>query len=319
MRTLVTGGSGFLGRRLIPALMREGHEVIALSRSPSSDFVVAGFGATPWRGDLTLEDLALPNIEAVVNAAAHFRLAGPRAPYFAANVAGVQRLLSAARAAGARRFVQISAAAVAMDDRGSPLAAVDESAPVFPASFSAYIASKAQGEAAVLAAAAPNFQTLALRPPGIWGKGDAFSKALPGLLRGRRFGFIDNGAFPYVTCHVDNVVEGVLCALRAGVTGRAYFLNDAEATTFRAFVVDIARALGLDAARAPSMAYPFAWAAGGALEAIWRLAGASGDPPISRTMVRLIGRPFTTSDAAARRDLGYSGRMRRAEGLANYV
>jgi hypothetical protein len=36
-------------------------------------------------------------------------------------------------------------------------------------------------------------------------------------------------------------------------------------------------------------------------------------------MVRLIGRPFTTSDAAARAELGYRARRTRAAGLAEYV
>ena len=55
------------------------------------------------------------------------------------------------------------------------------------------------------------------------------------------------------------------------------------------------------------------------METLWSLAGASSDPPLSRTMVRLIGRAFTTSDDAARRDLGYVGHRTRPEGLAQYA
>jgi hypothetical protein len=40
-----------------------------------------------------------------------------------------------------------------------------------------------------------------------------------------------------------------------------------------------------------------------------------GDPPLTRTMVRLIGREFTANDAAARRELGYVGTTTRAQGL----
>jgi nucleoside-diphosphate-sugar epimerase len=138
------------------------------------------------------------------------------------------------------------------------------------------------------------------------------------MLKWHLFGFIGGGAFPYVTCHVDNVVEAALCALKAEAGGKAYFINDRELITFRAFVIDIAKSLGLEASRAPSMPYGLARRAGGLLEALWSLAGSSVDPPISRTMVRLIGREFTTSDAAARRDLGYVGHRTRADGLARY-
>ena len=318
MTVLVTGGSGFLGRRIVAALVGNGQKVVALSRSEASDRQLAGLGAVPVRGDLRQGRMDLPPIDATVHAAAHFRLAGPRAPYFITNVDGTRALLEASRRAGAHAFVAISAAAVVMDDVGTPLLDVDETAPTYPDSRLPYIASKATGEALVLAANGPGFRTLALRPPAIWGKGDAFSTALPGMLKRHQFGFIERGDFPCVTCHADNVVEAVLCALRAETGGKAYFINDREPTTFRDFVIGMAASLGLDASRSPSMPYGVARGIGGAMEALWSLVGSRTDPPLSRTMVRLIGLAFTTSDAAARRELGYVGHRTRAEGLAGY-
>lgn len=52
MRLLVTGGSGFLGRRVVPLAVRAGHDVVALARSPRAEDVVADLGAIPLRGDL---------------------------------------------------------------------------------------------------------------------------------------------------------------------------------------------------------------------------------------------------------------------------
>jgi len=42
------------------------------------------------------------------------------------------------------------------------------------------------------------------------------------------------------------------------------------------------------------------------------------DPPLSRSMVRIIGREFITNDAAARRELGYVGKTSIADGLLRY-
>ncbi|KAA0911263.1 hypothetical protein [Pusillimonas sp. ANT_WB101] len=42
------------------------------------------------------------------------------------------------------------------------------------------------------------------------------------------------------------------------------------------------------------------------------------DPPLSRTLVRMIGREFTLDDTAARRSLGYIGRTSRSQGLATF-
>ncbi len=222
MKIAATGGSGFLGAHLIPRLVQDGHTVFALARSASSADVVRALGATPVPGDLDKPDeLSLPAVDAVVHAAALFRFAGPRAPYFSANVTGTEAVLNAARlAGGAATFVYISAAAVTMDDRGTPASNIDESAPTYPRSFSGYIASKSQGEAAVLAANGPGFRTIALRPPALWGPGGPFSKQLPHAIESGQFAFIGSGEYPVSTIHVDNVVEAVQCALERGTGGR---------------------------------------------------------------------------------------------------
>jgi nucleoside-diphosphate-sugar epimerase len=319
MRILVTGGTGFLGARLVAQLLADGHDVLALARSIASRERLEAMGATPVAGDLDAEGpIDLPAIDAVVHAAAHFRLAGPSAPYFRTNVGGTKALLRAAEGAGAHTFVHISAAGVVMDDRGSPIRDVDESMTTNPDSFSAYIASKSRGEAEVLAANRHGFRTIALRPPGIWGPGDMFSRELPAAIASGQFAFVGGGRYAYATCHVDNVVEAVQCALERGVGGRAYFVNDRERQTFRGFVSMIAGVQGLSTDKLRSMSYGLAFLMGRVMEAVWSIRGKEGDPPLSRSMVRLIGREFGTDDGAARQELGYVGRVSVADGLRMY-
>lgn len=52
MKVHVTGGSGFLGGRVIPLLVAAGHEPTALARSATAAERVAALGAVPTRGDL---------------------------------------------------------------------------------------------------------------------------------------------------------------------------------------------------------------------------------------------------------------------------
>jgi nucleoside-diphosphate-sugar epimerase len=100
MKVLITGGTGFLGKRLIPALVGKGHEVYALTRSESSHNNLRAMGALPVTGDLDGDGpISLPAVDAVVHAAAHFRLAGPRAPYFRTNVRPRPRVDQAGMAA----------------------------------------------------------------------------------------------------------------------------------------------------------------------------------------------------------------------------
>ncbi len=44
-----------------------------------------------------------------------------------------------------------------------------------------------------------------------------------------------------------------------------------------------------------------------------------GDPPLSRSLVRMIGREFTVDDIAARRELGYVGGTSREAGRQMYL
>ena len=55
------------------------------------------------------------------------------------------------------------------------------------------------------------------------------------------------------------------------------------------------------------------------LEGAWRLLRIRKPLPVSRTAVHLVGREVTVNDAKARRELGYVGRVGRAEGLAEMV
>ena len=52
MRVFVTGASGFIGRATVPELIKAGHTVVGLSRSPANDKVIAAMGAEILHGSL---------------------------------------------------------------------------------------------------------------------------------------------------------------------------------------------------------------------------------------------------------------------------
>ena len=55
------------------------------------------------------------------------------------------------------------------------------------------------------------------------------------------------------------------------------------------------------------------------MEIFARLTFKKGDPPLSRSLVRMIGREFTVDDRAARRELGYVGNTSREAGRQQYL
>lgn len=104
MKLLVTGGSGFLGRRVIPLAVRNGHEVIALVRSDAAARAVSPLGARPVGADLD-EPASLDAAFAAAGADALVNLAS-------LGFGHAPAIVAAAEDAGIARAVFISTTAV---------------------------------------------------------------------------------------------------------------------------------------------------------------------------------------------------------------
>ncbi|HEV2238571.1 MAG TPA: NAD-dependent epimerase/dehydratase family protein [Ktedonobacterales bacterium] len=318
-RVFVTGGSGFVGRNLIPALVAAGHNVRALARSEAATATVARLGAEPVRGDLV--DAAalaagMAGCQWVFHVAARTNDWGRYEDAYQANVAGTEQALASARGAGVARFIHVSTESVLVGTDTPPLVNVDETRPRAAHPLGLYALTKGLAEERVLAANTPDMATVIVRPRLIWGAGD--TTVLPPLLAAVRSGafvWFGGGGVLTSTCHVANVCEGLLLAAERGRGGEIYFVTDGEPIAFRTFLTAL---LGTQGVTPGSRSIPLwlARAAAGAGEGTWRLLRLRRELPLTRFRVRIIGEEVTVSDAKARRELGYVGRVTRAEGLA---
>ena len=317
MHAFLTGGSGFLGGRLLDALADRGCDVRALARSDESARAVEARGAEPVRGDLAEVDAmvaGMADCDVVYHLAAKVDEWGDPDAFRAVNVDGTENALAAARRADVDRFVHASTEAVLAD--GAPKRDVDETHPIPDEPVGYYPRTKAEAERLVRRADDEALRTTICRPRFVWGAGD--ETLLPELVRAvraGRFAWFDGGRYLTSTCHVDNAVEGFILAAEHGAGGEAYFLTDGDPVEFRAFVTDLLATQGVDP---PDRSLPrwLAWWAATAGEAAWRTLPLSGRPPLTRMTVATIGQAMTFDDAKARRYLGYEATVSRASGLA---
>src|SRR5919206_1093819 len=106
----VTGGSGFIGGRLIRRLVADGWRVRALARSERSGAAVQEAGAEAVAGDLDQVEAMRSGAEGcdvAFHAAAYVESWGRREDFERGNVTGTKNALEAARSAGGRRFVHV--------------------------------------------------------------------------------------------------------------------------------------------------------------------------------------------------------------------
>ena len=307
-RAYVTGGSGFVGGRLIPALRARGVEVVALARSDASASKVEALGATASRGDLddaAALEAGMRGCDTCFHAAAHTDQFDPVEVHMRITAQGTEHVVAAARAAGVRRLVHVGTEAVLAD--GRPIVRADETRPLPARPLGAYPLTKGLAERAVLDA--PGIEAVVVRPRLIWGKGDTTMLAeLATAVKSGKFAWIGGGHYPTSTCHVANVVEALLLAAERGTPGSIYFVTDGEPVDFHDFVTAMLATQGID----PGTRSVPRWLA----RTMVALTAWMKRPPLTRTAFALMAHEVTVDDRKARRELGYTGRMTVEAGLA---
>jgi len=118
VKVLVTGGTGFVGPKVVHALRARGHDVRALVRRPEREKTLAAWGCELAQGDMTEPaslDRAAQGCDAVVHLVAIIQ--GPPTAYRQIMEQGTRDLVSAAGRAGVGRFVLMSALGTSEQNR----------------------------------------------------------------------------------------------------------------------------------------------------------------------------------------------------------
>jgi nucleoside-diphosphate-sugar epimerase len=320
MKVLVTGAGGFLGRAVVAAAARAGHEVVALVR-PASVGGGEAFppGVTAVAGDLRQcgpwRD-ALGDVDAIVHCAAAF---GDLPSQLAGTVLATENLL-ATLPASMRRIVHVSSLSVYDFDAPRLGGVLDEATPLeaAPLRRDAYTQTKLIQEKLVRDyAARAATELVVIRPGAIYGPGKDWD-AGTGLKAGR-FDLIFAPLAAMRLIHVDNCADAIVAALAAPLDGPLTVnLIDPEQPSHWRYH-GLARRAGVPVGIAIPVPYIFVLALGGAARLASKLffRGRARlpellDPPRQRVRWR----PLRYPNVRARAALGWVPRLDLAQGVA---
>jgi len=228
VRAFVTGGTGFIGGRMVDRLLDDGWEVSALVRSPERAARIRERGATLVQGDITEPESFIPAMkgaDAVLHLAAYYALGvDDREQMMRANVGGTESILRAAGDAGVPRILYCSSVAAL---GSGPEGSIGDETRAHHGDFpSTYEESKWHAHEVALRLVAEGLPIVSVMPGAVYGPGDvSFVSVLLGLYAKRRLvvcSFRDSSAS---WVHVDDVADGMARAVDKAPAGETYVLG----------------------------------------------------------------------------------------------
>jgi dihydroflavonol-4-reductase len=227
-KTLVTGGTGFVGRAVVEELLAAGREVRVLARDPEHP-ALAGLAVEAAAGDLRDPDSltrALAGCTRLFHVAADYRLWVPDpATMNAINVEGTRGLLEAARSQGLERVVYTSTVG-ALGNPGDGNPGAEDTPVTLKDMVGHYKRSKFMAEQVALDFARQGLPLVVVNPSTPVGPWDfrptPTGQMIVDFLKGRMPAYLETGLN---LIHVRDVARGHLLAEAKGGVGEKYILG----------------------------------------------------------------------------------------------
>ncbi|MFW9935045.1 MAG: NAD-dependent epimerase/dehydratase family protein [Candidatus Thorarchaeota archaeon] len=248
MKILVTGATGFIGRNLVSKLVKEKHEVKALVRK-TSDVQGLPREIQLVEGDLldsnSLER-AVKETEIVFHLAALFDFYPKDVDLlYQVNVEGTRNLIKACEKTVVKRFIYCSTSETTGVVDNPPATEETEPNPMYEYGKSKILAENEVREGAKAA----GFDYIILRPVGITGPGEFYlGFETYEAIANKRIPMIPGDGQKHIMfMHVDDLVEGFLCALKTkkGVNDTFLLCTD-DVFTYEELFQFVAEYLGVD-------------------------------------------------------------------------
>ena len=300
MKVFVAGGSGAMGRRLVPRLIADGYEVVVMIRDVGKAPWLRGIGAQPVVADAldgaavdravraSEPEIVIHQLTALAGAQSFKNFDKEFALTNRLRTEGTDHLLEAAQAAGVRRVVAQSYGNWNYERTGSAVKTEqDPFDPDPPANQVKSLQAIRYIENAVLNAG--GIEGIALRYGNFYGPGTGLDLGgdIVAQVRKRRLPIVGDGAGIWSFVHIDDAAAAAVAAIGHGRPG-VYNIADDEPAPVAKWLPDLAAVVGAK----PPLHVP-----------VWLGRLAAGEVGVSM-MTRIRG----TSSAKAKAELGWTPR-----------
>lgn len=286
MRVLFTGATGFVGSHILRRLLAEGHQVVTLVRGRAAGFTNVRSAIEqglfiPMGGDVvsgTGLDQAIRGCDAVIHLVGIIMEVGD-ATFERVHYEGTRNVVNAAKRAGVKRFVQMSALGARANG------------------VSGYQTTKWRAEEEVRQS---GMEYVILRPSLIFGPGDGFVTQMIDVMKSAPLfrPVVGSGRYPFRPVYIDDVVTCFVSALtNPAATNQTVELVGGEELTLNEILARIAECVGV---RKPALHIPFGvmYAAASVLERVLQ------KPPVTTEQLRMLSEGSTCDPSVMQRIFG---------------
>jgi len=309
MKTLITGGNGYIGSHLATALLEKGHSIHALIYPGTDASGLLAQGVKVFTGDIRdyrSVERAAEGCGQVYHLASYVSLWAPDPGiFYDINVKGTQNLLNVCRNNGIRRVLVCSSCAVFGPSENGGV--VDETTDYTARLKGHYEWSKFQQVEVAKNYMDDGLEIVFVYPARVFGPriksaSNAVSAILEGVLRSKWHLIPGNGKSVANYVFVNDVVKGMMLAMGKGGNGEGYILGGYHAT-YRELFAMVLEADSRQPRHFIHIPYPLMWLTGAALELYEKFSGRK--PAVTRHSAWKVNANWRVSSKKIVTSLGF--------------
>lgn len=322
MKMLVTGGTGFLGQKLVYRLVEMGHQVTVIGRNKKVGEKLKRDGVSFIQTDLREEERV---IEACHQQDYVFHVAALSSPwgdyqeFYESNVVSTQHVIKGCKKHKVKRLIHVSTPSIYFkyEDRFN----ISEKDPLPTKFVNHYASTKFLAEKEIDKAFEEGLPVITIRPRALFGPDD--TTIIPRLIKANEKGFIpliNKGKVLMDITYVENVVDALLLCMDSPkhTLGKKYNITNGEPVYLIDVLTTMFERLN-EPFRTKEIPFKMAYLLAGGLEFISKTLLRGKEPVLTQYTAGVLAKSQTLDITEARKDLGYNPKVTIDEGINLFI